>query len=244
MTTKKMSSDKAAQDTKDKKPQSKVATEASALQDDQATVQDTKTIQEPMRSTEAAQSTTETEHSVLEKSVSDKKSSEKAAIPMDNVKAASAKNAHSENLSNTPVESTEVYIKPEKVTAPRDLWALEAVLYDGGPDNGSVVLGTWDERRVLAMRWNGNRAMPKGNPLSSTHPTWFVVPEAFTLAVLLGTAYQVWQHQSDNLHSLNNVYAAFEQFYGARFTSVNRLSKKPLIKHVLKAATRFIKSRK
>ena len=69
------------------------------------------------------------------------------------------------------------YIRPEQVTAPQNHWQLNNVLYDGGADGWSAAEGLWDGERALALRWNGNDNQEKGNPISSGHPTWFIVPE-------------------------------------------------------------------
>jgi hypothetical protein len=70
-------------------------------------------------------------------------------------------------------------MRPEKVTAPRNFWSLIDVIWSG-PDNGtkwSMAIGRWDERPVLAQRWDGEGNNAKGMPLSTGHPVWFVVPD-------------------------------------------------------------------
>jgi hypothetical protein len=76
------------------------------------------------------------------------------------------------------------YIKPSDVHAPKRHWSLVTVLFDGGEmteENqlaaSSLAIGRWDSRPVLAMRWNGSRDNPLGNPQSWGLPTWFIVPE-------------------------------------------------------------------
>lgn len=77
------------------------------------------------------------------------------------------------------------YISPTEVTAPRQHWSLIAVLEDGGPGQGALALGRWDNNPVLAMRWNGNNDDNRiGNPQSRGLPTWFIVPENYVEAVL------------------------------------------------------------
>jgi len=68
------------------------------------------------------------------------------------------------------------YIKPEDVTSPRSLWQLDKVLYDGGEEKWAAAEGQWDGEQVLAIRWNGSEDKEIGNPQSSGHPTWFIVP--------------------------------------------------------------------
>jgi hypothetical protein len=75
------------------------------------------------------------------------------------------------------------YIKPTDVHAPKRHWSLIHVLFDGGEATAanlsasSLAIGRWDNKPVLAMRWNGNEENPLGNPQSRGLPTWFVVPE-------------------------------------------------------------------
>lgn len=61
-----------------------------------------------------------------------------------------------------------------------------AVLYDGGLNNPSISFGRWDGNESIAIRWNGNDDPGKGlgNPQSTGHATWFVLPTALALATL------------------------------------------------------------
>ena len=77
----------------------------------------------------------------------------------------------------------DAYVKPGDVHAPKRRWQLLHVLFDGGEDqpgkpglNSSLALGRWDNRPVLAMRWNGGKDNPIGNPQSRGLATWFIVP--------------------------------------------------------------------
>jgi len=94
------------------------------------------------------------------------------------------------NLMVTGVADREEYsmswIKPENVISPQIYWKLEAVLYDAGEGNPAIALGTWEEESVIAIRWNGTNEEGKslGNPQSSGHPTWFVLPKAIAIATL------------------------------------------------------------
>lgn len=68
---------------------------------------------------------------------------------------------------------------PRTVLAPRWHLNLIDVLYED--EDWSLAVGQWrdDEgqwRPVLLQRWNGWNGS-KGNPVSSGHPTWFVVPD-------------------------------------------------------------------
>ena len=83
------------------------------------------------------------------------------------------------------------YIKPENVSSPKASWQLKAVLYDGGEGNPAISLGTWnsddsDDNYVIAMRWNGTNAKGKslGNPQSTGHATWFILPSEIGLSTL------------------------------------------------------------
>ncbi|MFT8464808.1 hypothetical protein [Acetobacter syzygii] len=67
---------------------------------------------------------------------------------------------------------------PWTVLSPRANWKLTAVLYVS--KWWSMAYGTWTDengsRAVLAQRWNGEEG-EKGNPISSGHATWFVLPD-------------------------------------------------------------------
>jgi hypothetical protein len=80
------------------------------------------------------------------------------------------------------------YVKPSDVHSPKRHWSLVHVLFDGGADQPegvdrpetschSLAIGLWDSEPVLAMRWNGGKESPLGNPQSRGLPTWFIVPE-------------------------------------------------------------------
>lgn len=49
------------------------------------------------------------------------------------------------------------------------------VIHDPGESGMSVARILWDEREVVATRWNGNDERPLGNPVSRGHATWFVI---------------------------------------------------------------------
>lgn len=78
------------------------------------------------------------------------------------------------------------YVHPEEVFSPKKHWKLLSVLESGKENSGSVALGRWGNRPVLAMRWNGNAENPLGNPQSRGLPTWFIVPEEYTSSILQG----------------------------------------------------------
>jgi hypothetical protein len=41
----------------------------------------------------------------------------------------------------------------------------------------SVARILWNDKEVVATRWNGNAEQPLGNPVSRGHATWFVLDE-------------------------------------------------------------------
>ena len=51
-------------------------------------------------------------------------------------------------------------------------------------EDWSLAVGLWDGDRALLVRWNGDASHPLGNPVSHSHPTWFVLPEEFNDALL------------------------------------------------------------
>ena len=65
-------------------------------------------------------------------------------------------------------------VNPHNVTSPKDRWVRGKVLYN--KHGWSVAEGEWDDKPVLAIRWNGDRRSRKGQPQSRGYPTWFIVP--------------------------------------------------------------------
>ena len=76
------------------------------------------------------------------------------------------------------------HIPPETVFSPRRYWTLIKVLENQGEERHALALGRWDGKARLAMRWNGSRENPIGNPQSRGLPTWFILPEEYEEAVL------------------------------------------------------------
>lgn len=76
------------------------------------------------------------------------------------------------------------YVPPQDVTAPKRRWTLVDVLYDEGEGRPSLAMGRWEKKPVLAMRWNGDRDSPIGNPQSRGLATWFVLPRYFYAGIL------------------------------------------------------------
>ncbi len=87
------------------------------------------------------------------------------------------------------------YIKPGDVHAPKRHWTLIHALFDGGeatdsnPSSSSLAIGRWENRPALAMRWNGNKENPIGNPQSRGLPTWFIIPEQYWKPILEAEPY-------------------------------------------------------
>jgi hypothetical protein len=56
---------------------------------------------------------------------------------------------------------------------------IDYVLYDDG--DFSMVLGTWDGKKLIGVRWNNNF------PTSHGHPVWLLLPEGeLTINILKG----------------------------------------------------------
>lgn len=70
------------------------------------------------------------------------------------------------------------YLHPDTVVAPQNRLASVEVLYNSGPDGGSLARLEFDGEECLGMRWNGSEEEPGiGNPQSGGRPTWFVLPK-------------------------------------------------------------------
>ena len=76
------------------------------------------------------------------------------------------------------------YVAPGDVSSPRKHWKLLSVLDAGARSTGSIALGRWDDKPVLAMRWNGDTTNPLGNPQSRGLATWFIVPDQYRDPIL------------------------------------------------------------
>jgi hypothetical protein len=111
-----------------------------------------------------------------------------------------------------------VYIPPSEVTSPRRQWSLISVLFDPRePGKCVLAIGRWDNRPVLAMRWNGTANSPIGNPQSRGLPTWFIVPEMYN-EPLIATLSPEMQTLAQNFLPIRNslwfedIKAAMEGF--------------------------------
>jgi hypothetical protein len=107
------------------------------------------------------------------------------------------------------------YIKPTDVHAPKRFWSLIHVLFDGGeateenPSPNSLAIGRWNNDPVLAMRWNGNKENPLGNPQSRGLATWFIVPEQHWKQILETEQYKL----SDDKVSFARNFLEFKRVY-------------------------------
>lgn len=71
------------------------------------------------------------------------------------------------------------YVNAADVISPQNSWELSGVIYDEEEGSIAVALGKWEGEPVIAMRWNGTNEPHKsfGNPQSTAHPTWFILPK-------------------------------------------------------------------
>lgn len=78
------------------------------------------------------------------------------------------------------------YQNPYDVVAPKNRWRISKVICNTGQGGWSLAEGTWDGSVTLAIRWNGNDGpeSSSGNPQSTGHPTWFILPEETQAAIL------------------------------------------------------------
>ena len=77
-----------------------------------------------------------------------------------------------------------MYILPSDVNAPKEFWSLHKVLIDNGNDTAAYALDTWDGRRCIATRWNGNDENPVGWPRVFVHPCWQILDDTLFDAVI------------------------------------------------------------
>ena len=76
------------------------------------------------------------------------------------------------------------YIPPNEVTSPQRHWQCIQVLNDNGEGESALALGRWDNKGVLAVRWNGVGNAIIGNPQSRGLATWFILPDDYCEAVI------------------------------------------------------------
>lgn len=80
------------------------------------------------------------------------------------------------------------YIPPAQVLSPRKRNKNLRKEHDGGEGSWSLATLEWDGKPAVGIRWNGRSpegAPPsKGNPQSSGHPTWFILPDEIATEIL------------------------------------------------------------
>lgn len=84
------------------------------------------------------------------------------------------------------------YTDPAVVLSPKRRMKNLNVKHDGGEGEWALAEMEWDGKPAVGIRWNGSTEDPKtsdkGNPQSSGHPTWFILPDEIaweTLALVL-----------------------------------------------------------
>lgn len=149
----------------------------------------------------------------------------------------------SDESKNTAIAQL-TYVKPKDVTSPRDVWQLIDIIYDGGMDKIVVALGLWDKAPVLALRWNGNLERPKGHPLLSVHPTWFVLPQMFNLPILAAVAVELYRHPVQPFNqTIQQLEQPLQTLYGTRFNRALSLIKHPMLERVVATTEHVLSSR-
>jgi hypothetical protein len=63
-------------------------------------------------------------------------------------------------------------------------WSISSVIFDEGEGEIAVCMGFWNSEQVIAIRWNGSKNKTLGNPQSSGHATWFILPTEFGVAIV------------------------------------------------------------
>jgi hypothetical protein len=80
------------------------------------------------------------------------------------------------------------YINPETVRSPKKSVRDVEVVFNSKPEQYSWSVATlrWNDEPSVGIRWNGNKKEKgsKGNPQSSGHSTWFIVPPALQQIIL------------------------------------------------------------
>lgn len=77
------------------------------------------------------------------------------------------------------------YINPVSVISPKDRLHNLQVIHDQGAGAWSLARFQWEGREgCLGLRWNGDERSGVGSPQSRGVPTWFMVPEELTEAIL------------------------------------------------------------
>lgn len=72
------------------------------------------------------------------------------------------------------------YVSPQNAKSPKARLDNLEVLIDNGQDSWALAKFDWDGSLAYGLRWNGNdyeSGKGLGNPQSSGHATWVVLPE-------------------------------------------------------------------
>lgn len=94
------------------------------------------------------------------------------------------------------------YVKPHEVRTPKKNIKGIHILFDGGEDSFSIAFLKWFEISTektidkLAIRWNGGEGSPKGYPLATGHPSWFILPSALE-GILIDKAIELNEIKGD-----------------------------------------------
>jgi hypothetical protein len=76
------------------------------------------------------------------------------------------------------------YIRPQDVTAPKELWTKHSVLIEGKAGQPAYALGTWDKKRTIGVRWNGTDDNEIGWPRVFVNPCWHIIDPALLDSVI------------------------------------------------------------
>lgn len=72
-------------------------------------------------------------------------------------------------------------MNPNQVTSPAKNIKDVKVLYTDETDNFSIASVFWNDKKRIAIRWNGE-GNALGYPHSHGNPTWFIIPKKIALA--------------------------------------------------------------
>ena len=76
------------------------------------------------------------------------------------------------------------YVRPEEALSPKNrMGGILEVIHAGGENEMSVARILWEEKEVVAARWNGDDRRPLGNPVSRGRATWFVIEDYAAAAI-------------------------------------------------------------
>ena len=71
-----------------------------------------------------------------------------------------------------------------KINSPQDrVGGPYAVVFQHIIERWAIVAMDWEEKPVLGIRWFWDKM---GNPISTAHPTWYVIPDSLAKNILAG----------------------------------------------------------